>query len=142
MYNNGLITKDEGRRKVNFGPSKTARAKQYRIPANILYEDDASMVSDAQPVVKPEEKQDEPNSSVSYRDAADYALERMEKRLTAQAKAKAKDGKEFIEWLDALKPEAGPASIQPEINELYSRTIKRLNELASTHTAEELSNAI
>lgn len=142
MYNNGLITKDEGRRKVNFGPSKTARAKQYRIPANILYEDDAGMIADGQPPIKPEEKKDEPNSAVNHRDVVDYSLERMEKRLTAQAKAKAKDGKEFIEWLDALKPEAGPASIQTEINDLYSRTIKRLNELASTHTAEELSNAI
>lgn len=152
LYNNGLITKDEGRRKVNFGPSKVARAKQYRIPANIMYEDDAAMIPNGTQPAKPEETNDTDNSTeptkpaetVSiHRDVVQYSLERIEKRLTAQAKSKAKDGREFIEWLDALKPESGPASIQNEINDLYSRTIERLNKLASTHTtAEELCNAI
>ncbi|WP_337892750.1 phage portal protein, partial [Mesomycoplasma ovipneumoniae] len=45
LYNNGLITKDEGRRKVNFGPSKAKRASQYRIPANIVYEDDQALIT-------------------------------------------------------------------------------------------------
>lgn len=144
MYNNGLITKDEGRRKVNFGPSKTARAKQYRIPANILYEDDATFVPNGpQPATKPKEsEQDDDKKAVLHRDVVQYSLDRIEKRLTSQAKSKAKDGKEFIAWLDSLKPESGPPSIQNEIDELYARTIERLNKLASTHTVEELSNAI
>jgi HK97 family phage portal protein len=136
LYNNGLITKDEGRRKVNFGPSKTARAKQYRIPANIMYEDDAAMVN-----TDPSSQSDD--ESAKYQDVVDDSLGKIEKRLIAQAKAKAKNPKEFLAWLDALKPESGPSSIQTQIDELYAKTIGRLNDLAaSTHSAEELSNAI
>lgn len=136
LYNNGLITKDEGRRKVNFGPSKTTRAKQYRIPANIMYEDDASLVNS-------DTSSGNDDESAKYQDVVDDSLQRIEKRLVAQAKAKAKNPKEFLTWLDALKPESGPASIQAQIDELYAKTIGRLNDLAaSTHSAEELSNAI
>lgn len=147
MYNNGLITKDEGRRKVNFGPSKTARAKQFRIPANILYEDDAAMIPTTpqkQPAETDEtdDKNADDDKANIYRDVVDYSLERIEKRLIAQAKAKAKNGKEFISWLDTLKAESGPPSIQSEIDGLYARTIERLNKLAATHTEEELCNAI
>jgi len=143
LYNNGLITKDEGRRKVNFGPSKVTRAKQYRIPANILYEDDATMVAGGSvDPVDPEEPPKNDEDQSKYSDLVQHSLENIEKRLVAQAKAKAKNPKEFLAWLDSLKPESGPASIQTEINDLYSQTIDRLNKLASTHTAEELRNAI
>jgi HK97 family phage portal protein len=140
LYNNGLITKDEGRRKVNFGPSKASRAKDYRIPANIVYEDDAALI----PPPAPQQPAPEPESkAIDYSDVADAYLDRIEKRVIAQAKSKAKTPKDFITWLDALKPEDGPQSIQPRIDELYSGIIKRLNELAETKTtAEELANAI
>jgi hypothetical protein len=134
LYNNGLITKDEGRRKVNFGPSKTARAKDYRIPANIVYEDDASMIPSGQ-AVQPQK--------ADHSDVADAYIDRLEKRLTGQAKAKAKDPKEFLSWLDSLKTEEGPASIQSRIDETYAKTKTRLNQLAETKTtSEELQNAI
>lgn len=138
LYNNGLITKDEGRRKVNFGPSKSARAKEYRIPANIVYEDDAALVPQG-----PQPQEPEQPAAVDYSDVAAAYLDKIGKRLTAQAKAKARDPREFIAWLDALKSEVGPQSIQGQIDELYATTIKRLNELANTKTnAEELANAI
>ena len=133
LYNNGLITKDEGRRKVNFGPSKTARAKDYRIPANIIYEDDAALIPSGTAV----------QPKVDHSDVADAYIDRLEKRLTWQAKAKAKDPKEFLAWLDSLKTEEGPASIQSRIDETYAKTKTRLNQLAeSKTTSEELQNAI
>lgn len=202
LYNNGLITKDEGRRKVNFGPSKSARAKEFRIPANIVYEDDQSMVSgtdgvnsgggssgsgaernltiaetiqkiylgvgkvvtsdEAREIVNQEtgaslqvpgpEFSAAPASNngtsseevpIDYSDVADAYLDRIEKRLIAQAKSKAKSPADFLSWLDSLKTEEGPKSIQPQIDQLYSAIIERLNKLAATaKTSEELQNAI
>jgi HK97 family phage portal protein len=146
LYNNGLITKEEGRRKVNFGPSKSVRADQFRIPANILYEDDQALIG-TQPQPKSQQnEQPEPNQddeSVDYSDVADAYLDRIEKRLMAQAKAKAKSPADFLSWLDSLKTEEGPKSIQPRIDSLYATIIERLNKLAATaKTAEELQNAI
>jgi len=139
LYNNGLITKDEGRRKVNFGPSKSARSKAYRIPSNIVYEDDAALVPDGPQPAPPEPQR----QAVDHSDVAEAYLDRIEKRVIAQAKSKAKTPKDFIAWLDGLKPEDGPQSIQPRIDELYSGIISRLNTLAETKTtAEELANAI
>lgn len=132
MYNNGLITKDEGRRKVNFGPSRSARAKQYRIPSNIVYEDDQSMIAVGSQVA----------SQADHSDVAEAYLDRIEKRLLAQARAKSKTPNEFIAWLDGLKSESGPMSIQASIDDLYSRVIERLKVLAETHTAKELESAI
>lgn len=153
LYNNGLITKDEGRRKVNFGPSKSARAADYRIPSNIVYEDDQALIAPQAP--KPatadneeddpdvEDEDEDEDSAIDYSDVADAYIAKVEKRLIAQAKAKAKNPKEFLEWLDGLKAEEGPQSIQPRIDQLYSGIIQRLNQLAGTaKTAEELQNAI
>jgi hypothetical protein len=137
MYNNGLITKDEGRRKVNFGPSKTKRAKQYRIPANIIYEDDAAMIP-TQPM-----QTNNAETVEAHLDVADAYIDRLQTRLNAQAKSKAKNAKEFLSWLDALETEQGPKSIQSRIDGVYSETKKRLNELAETKTtSEDLQNAI
>lgn len=144
LYNNGLITKDEGRRKVNFGPSKSARAGDYRIPSNIVYEDDQQLVSPPQPRQDPDDNdENEQEQAVNYSDVAEAYLDRMEKRITAQARQKAKVPSEFLAWLDSLKPEEGPKSIQPRIDQLYGEIIQRLNSLAaSATTAEELQNAI
>jgi len=140
LYNNGLITKDEGRRKVNFGPSRAQRAKDYRIPSNIVYEDDAALIPPPAPQTPTPEPQSE---AIDYSDVADAYLNNIEKRVTTQAKNKAKTPRDFIEWLDTLKPEEGPQSIQPRIDALYSGIIKRLNSLAeSATTSEELQNAI
>jgi HK97 family phage portal protein len=131
LHNNGLLTKDEARRKVNYGPSKSRRAKDYRIPANIVYEDDAAMI----PTSTPTKAEDHSDVVAAY-------LEKIEKRVMSQAKAKAKTPKEFLGWLDSLEPEEGPASIQPQINELYSSIVAKLNTAAETYSAEELANAI
>lgn len=144
LYNNGLITKEEGRARVNFGPSRSKRAKQYRIPMNIVYEDDQALVSSSSASAASESTQDEHKNKASedYRDVAEAYLDRIDKRLDAQAKSKAKDPTAFINWLDALQPEEGPPSIQGLINDLYRSKIKRFNELATTKTAEDLANAI
>lgn len=131
LYNNGVITKDEARRKVNFGPSKSARAKEYRIPANIVYEGDAAMV----PTVQAQQ-------TTGASDVTEAYLSKIETRLQAQAKAKAKDAKAFLAWVDALEPEQGPASIQADINVLYSTFIARMNKLLETKTEKELADAI
>jgi hypothetical protein len=145
MYNNGLITKDEGRRKVNFGPSKTKRAKQYRIPANIIYEDDAAMIP-TQPMQTNNAQDDFSDQllsqAVSHLDVADAYIDRLQVRLNNQAKSKAKNGKEFLTWLDSLATEQGPKSIQARIDGVYNDTKKRLNELAATKTEKELCDAI
>jgi HK97 family phage portal protein len=146
LYNNGLITKDEGRRKVNFGPSKSAKARGFRIPANILYEEDQVLIGSQQPqnpAASKETKPSQGDESVDYSDVADAYLDRIEKRLMAQAKTKAKSPTDFLSWLDSLKTEEGPKSIQPRIDSLYATIIERLNKLAATaKTAEELQNAI
>ncbi len=151
LHNNGVITKDEARRKVNYGPSKAKRARDYRIPANILYEDDAAMIQ-GQPSGSPAASSNtlatEPASppaappAVDYSDVAAAYLDKLEKKITAQAKSKAKHPSDFLTWLDSLKPEAGPASIQSQIDDLYARQIARLNTLAESHSDEELVNAI
>lgn len=140
LYNNGLIDKDEGRRKVNFGPSRAARAKAFRIPSNIVYEDDMQAVVGGQ-----QEQQQQPQdqqATEQFEEVAAAYLGKIEKRLLAQAKAKAKNSGEFLSWLDSLTTEEGPKAIQPRIDELYKTTIERFNTLVNTVTAEELSNAI
>lgn len=133
LYNNGVITKDEARRKVNFGPSKSPRAKQYRVPANIVYEDDQTAVATV------ETTQQQPAAS----DVTEAYLSKIETRLLAQARDKAKKGgAAFVEWLDALEPEAGPASIQADIAVLYSTIKSRLNHLAETKSEKDLHDAI
>lgn len=162
LYNNGVITKDDARRKVNYGPSKSKRAGDFRIPANILYEDDAmiapppasgssasdparatSLANEHTSAIEPVTASAEPIDATDYSDVTVAYLERLEKKITAQAKAKAKHPDDFLAWLDGLKPESGPASIQSQINDLYARQISRLNTLAEqSHSAEELVNAI
>jgi len=131
--NNGINTRDEGREKLGYAPSGSARGSQYRIPANILYEEDAVIVSGSTQTGNASEEPAKPDHS----DVAKAYLDRIEKRLAAQAKDKAKDVKAFLNWLDNLKAEDGPASIQSQINDLYAVTIKRLNTLAETATTPE-----
>lgn len=132
LYNNGLITKDEGRRKVNFGPSRTRRAAQYRIPSNILYEDDQAIVGTQNSA--PEAR---------YNDVVEAYLEKIEKRLTAQAKSKARSSKEFLAWLDTLAVERAPDSIQSQVDEIYDRLRSKWLRLAETCTSMEgLESAI
>ena len=139
LYNNGLINKDEGRRKVNFGPSRTKRAKAFRIPSNIAYEDDMQAVVGGQQDQPPSGQQ---GQSEALEQVTEAYLAKIEKRLIAQAKSKAKDSAGFLAWLDSLTTEEGPEAIQPRIDQLYASTIQRLNDLCNTVTAEELSNAI
>lgn len=139
LYNNGLIHKDEGRRKVNFGPSRAKRAKAYRIPSNIAYEDDMAAIVQTDAT---DSTGDDGQTAKQLEEVTTAYLARIEKRLLAQAKAKTKSPAEFLAWLDSLTTEEGPAAIQGRIDALYTTTIARLNHLCNTVTAEELSNAI
>jgi HK97 family phage portal protein len=133
LYNNGLITKDEGRRKVNFGPAKTPKAKQYRIPSNIVYEEDAAMVgTDRQPQSEPRQEDDRFGKlSTAY-------LEKIESRIQKQAAAKAAKGsKDFLAWLDTLATEQGPEVIQAEIDALFVTLRNRYESAVNTATSDE-----
>lgn len=151
LYNNGLIEKDEGRRKVNFGPSKSARAKQYRIPANIIYEDDMALVGqDNSPPAAPPATPDDDNAAsaaqleAKAQELAQSHLDRVSARLKKVAMTKAKQGaKPFLTWLDALQSESAPASIQSDVDEIYKQFCGAANKIAeSAKTDDELRSAI
>jgi len=153
LYNNGLIEKDEGRRKVNFGPSKSARAKQYRIPSNIVYEDDLAMVAANQPAPAnnaPNGLADEipcettKKMEETIQELSDAHLDRVKSRLVKVAGGKAKQGgKAFLTWLDALQPESAPPSIQGAVDSIYKDFCVAANKIAeSATTDEELRSAI
>lgn len=158
LYNNGIIDKDDARRKVNYGPSRAARAKQFRIPANIVYEDDMALVGvddnspDAPPPAddnppgddgQPDESEDadEDEDSQAARRVAEAVtaayVAKIETRLKKTARDKAKrSGKQFLAWLDALQTESGPAEIQHRIDGTYRDFRDRLNEIANTATSD------
>lgn len=144
LYNNGLITKDEGRRKVNFGPSRSARSKAFRIPANIVYEDDQAMVA-ADPASVPEKSEpDDEKKDKRADEITAWYLSKIEARLKKSAKTQAAKGnRDFISWLDALEPESGPESIQDQINDLYKTFCADTNRILETvKTDEELCHAL
>lgn len=153
-YNNGLTTKDESRRKLNYGPSRSNRAKQFRIPANIVFEDDQAMVStqpgrnnDNQNVQLTEariaEMKAEAKSIALLKEVSEAYLKNILTRLQKQAEAKAaKSSKDFLGWVDSLATEAGPAAIQVEIDTLYSGFRDRINTLAEKATSEEELRAL
>lgn len=134
LYNNGLIEKDEGRRKVNFGPSGANRAKDFRIPSNIVYEDDAALIPASEP-----DDETTPDESSKFAEVATAYLARIAVRLQKAANSKAAKGsKEFIAWVDGLTTEAGPESLQPMIDELYTSVSMTCNRVTRTATEDEL----
>lgn len=61
LYNNGIITKDEARRRVNFGRSGSPDANRYRIPTNIMFEDDENRLQKLTVNTTNEETDDDTN---------------------------------------------------------------------------------
>ena len=134
LYNNGLVDKDEGRRKMNYGPSKTPRAKDFRKPANIDFEGDV-MVTVTPDEPEPEQ---EPSDEQAFNEVANAYLAKISGRLNNQAISKARKGaKEFLAWLDSLSPEDGPAVLQDGIDGLFEVKHGALNEIVNKATTDE-----
>lgn len=149
LYNNGLIDKDEGRRRVNFGPSKTPFASRYRMPANIGWEGEtAAVVATADP-----EPQRDDRAAEVQREEIEAALQqlkaanllRIARRLgkLATSKAAKKDGgKEFLAWVDSLASEEAPVTqMQADVDALYGSLRDAMTAVADTAKAEELEAA-
>jgi hypothetical protein len=145
LHNNGIIDKDEARRKVNFGPSKAKRAHDFRIPSNIVYEDDAALIPvPMQPQAPPEPEEDEVEQDGRLAEIAGAYLGNVAARLQKTAIAKAAKGsKEFILWCDSLTAEDGPPSMQATIKELYAAVSQSCYDCTSTaKTDDELKQQV
>lgn len=137
-YNNGLTTKDESRRKLNYGPSRAPRAKQYRIPANIMYEDDQAMIATQRQQQAPQEPAPANDKSTELNEVTEAYLSKISVRLRRTASDKAgRSSKEFITWLDELKPEQGPQSIQPQIDQMFCDFSTEMNGIASKAKSDQ-----
>ena len=148
LYNNGLIDKEEGRRRVNFGPSKSQYGTRYRKPINIGWEDE--QVISGSPIPQPmddddDDDQEEDDSAQWKSEAAELRrawMEKVARRLgkIAMTKASKKDGgAEFVAWVDSLDSESAPAVIQSDVAELYAGFRARMNDIANTASADALS---
>lgn len=144
LYNNGLITKEEGRRKLNFGPSRSSRGKQFRIPANIIFEDDItagetnSTPDDTQKDSNPTPEESSMVAASERNEVEQFVIQNIEKRVRKQALVAAtKSDKDFVEWLDSLKTDSVPKAIQPQVNDFFDRFRKEMNEVASKATNQE-----
>lgn len=145
LYNNGLITKDEGRRKTNYGPSRSPRAKAFRIPSNIVYEEDNVVPTGGGGAQATETKPEEPEAQTDDRFAtvSRAYLHKIDQRLRKQAEAKAAKGaKEFLAWVDSLTSEEGPDVIQAQIDALYAATVERFNAALNKATTDEELRAL
>lgn len=144
LYNNGLIEKDEGRRRVNFGPSKSPFASRFRKPTNIGFEDEATTISVA-PMVDDDREESQRVAALLGVMKADY-LSRIAKRLSKLAStksAKNDGGKDFLAWVDSLAGESAPIeSLQLEVDSLYGTLRDRMSGIADTAKANELESAV
>jgi HK97 family phage portal protein len=146
LYNNGLIEKDEGRRRVNFGPSKSPFASRFRKPINIGFEDEVATVA-VDPMAGEEQDREESQRLAAMLAAmkADH-LCRIAKRLSklAAAKSAKKDGgKDFLAWVDSLASESAPIeSLQAEIDTLYASLRESMSGVAETAKPNELETAV
>lgn len=58
LFNNGIITRDEARRRVNFGRAGVPMSDKYRIPSNITYEGQQAVITPPEPPPPPNENDD------------------------------------------------------------------------------------
>ena len=139
LYTNGLVDKDEARRKVNFGPSKARRAKEFKTPANIVYEEDAAMMA-SQPELPTNDTTTTDNRLL---DVSLAYVDGVAARLGKVAVTKSKNAETFDRWLSDLKAQQGPLPLQPSIDSLYAYVhAESKNCLLSTVTDAELREAV
>ena len=146
--NEGLVYRDEARRKLNLPPAADdENGKRFRIPSNIVFEDEEPEAEPMpQPPAMPPDDTEDPETDEGGDDdleevSAAY-LEKIERRLWKTAVAKARRGvKAFIHWVDHLESEPGPKTLQERIDHLYKRIRGRCDDatLQATSAAELIS---
>lgn len=144
LYNNGLVDKEEGRRRVNFGPSGSQFAHRFRKPINIAFEDE-QVVPTSQPRMDTDGDQSAAKWQATAEELRADHLDRIAKRLAKQAETKAakKDGgKDFVAWVDGMKSESGPESIQADVDELYQSLQSKMAAVAEEASAETLAEQV
>lgn len=120
IYNDGLVTKEEGRRKLNFGPSRSPYGDRYRIPANIFWEGEEQRGTNQQ-TDKPEQDDTEDATDDSLKEVATAWLDNYRRRITKTADGKARQGaKAFLNWTDTLSVEKSPKPLQPSMRAIYT----------------------
>lgn len=144
LYNNGLITKEEGRRKVNFGPSRSPYGDKYRIPTNITFEGEHAVNGVVQPGGG--QQQDGSGDDSNDNDQDENALTEVSvafmvnirDRITKQAEGKAAKGaSHFISWVDSIGTQDSPKSIKPSVDRFVAGMITRFQECTSTAKNDE-----
>lgn len=135
LYHGGLVDKEEGRRRVNFGPSRSQYGRRYLKPLNLAWEDE--QLTSARPAPPPPPTDDEGAAAASLLTSA--WLSKIATRLSLTAKElAAKDGKRLCEWIDTLSADEGPAVIQPAIDSLHAEFIALVNDVLNTSSENEL----
>lgn len=153
LYHGGLIDKDEGRRRVNFGPAESEYSARFLKPLNHEWED-APTVQRPQSGPPPSEPQPDPEPDAEpetesgpgdtrFEQVAEAYLDRIAKRLAKTATAKtAKGGAIVCEWVDLLRPESGPEVIQPQIDSLFGDFAAVVNATLDVTAEADLETAM
>lgn len=135
-YNNGIITKDEARDRLNYGPSNSEYGSRFRIPANIVFEEDEPMVNgstitSSEDNSDPAEEDSAPLPSEDSLALAEMAVDflgNFRTRLIKQAIAKSEKGsKAFLAWVDDLKSENSPKAVKLAVNSLFASIKEQMN---------------
>jgi HK97 family phage portal protein len=142
LYNNGLIDKEEGRRKVNFGPSKSEDGKRFRKPTNIGWEDE----HEPEPVVQvppepPGSADDESDqTAATVHTLAESILAHHARRLGRQARdAAARSPSDFVAWVDGIEcPSDVPDVLRAAVGVLAGQYKLTLCRMLETVTADRL----
>lgn len=143
LYNSGIITKDEARLKMNFGPSRSRYANSYRKPLNIGVEGEDIESTNAKP--SPPPKDDDANDVMDrdYVQVGVAYLERLKTKVSAQMSSKSKRGvKTFADWANNLKPEKGPSCLQPAIDSMFDEITTSVYAIADSETDETIATTV
>lgn len=139
MFNNGLANQDESRVAVNLPPARNnPNRKRFRMPSNIVHEDEDQTI---QQEPKPDAVADT-SFQESFHGLAVSNLEHILARLQKQATAKAADPGQFCRWLDDLATNQGPEQILQASQSMTEEFKQRLETVAQTATADELSETV
>jgi HK97 family phage portal protein len=146
LYNNGLITKEEGRRKMNFGPSNSEYGDQYRIPSNITFEGEHVVNGTVQPGEggqKPDGSGDNSNDNDEDEKNAFIAVSvalmgGIRDRIVKQAEAKsAKGASHFISWLENLGTQEAPTQIRIPVDAMVHSLADKFNSCTLKAKSDE-----
>lgn len=148
MVNNDLLTRDEGRHILGFGPSGDGFGSRHKTPMNIDFTDQKNLVLESgspansdRTVEPPEDKPHEP-SETQLAELKDAWLGKIRKRLGKQCLRLAeKDAGELIAWVDSLESESAPESIQADVDQLYQQVKSELTAVVNSVLPEGVTLA-